>query len=598
MSEPMRRSSTVALVMALLCFAPAPRLLLAADSVQGLLDTGALKTAYNPVLLEFLTEEGKGRLPEAQRKAALEQLVAGFREHAKITPGAQATAALASLAGLVTKGTVSQGISEGAAQVWTEWVDAAFVVQKAGYKEESSVFFENCVQNFPYDELRARCAVGLAQADADKAFTVLVGLLDKKYGDDVNAVALRMLGDLAATPGLPAEKKDAALDELTKRTQGFSNVGLNAAAVEGLVRSKDPRAVETIRKFTKGMMHAEDLKHAALRGLLLGFNDAGALDALQKQLKGGFMKEPKDQVWAALILIEAGQQAGYDWAVQYATGKKKGNVDYSDELVQAMIDAGGTPAKDALNKVLAAGKPGEWQPAYIAIALLNLGDDSHLDLVKAALGNEKWPYTRVQAAVALARHGDMSGLPVLKTLLEPAAAQSLLKSAANAAIGKQKPDPDAIRSTTTRALGTIDAPEVVPLLVSLLDDKSDRVRLSAAYALANMRNPAALDGLSHALEVDYGKEENRPRAPEVKATVVRWANLRFEKDPRTRALLQKASGSEITSVKFLALAAMKGGAEAHAEGAAPASATASKPAAARPASKAAARPAPKASPRP
>ena len=246
-----------------------------------------------------------------------------------------------------------------------------------------------------------------------------------------------------------------------------------------------------------------------------------------------------------------------------------------------------------LNKVLASGKVSDWQSAWIAIGLLNMGDESHLDLVKAALANEKWPFTRVQAAVALARHGDHSGLPVLRTLLEPAAAQGFLKSTVEAVLKGSKPDPDAIRSTTTRALGTIDGPDVVPILVSLLDDRSDRVRLSAAYALAAMKAPAALDGLGHALEVDYGSDEKRPRAPEVKAALVRSAVLRFDHDPRTRALLQKASGSPIPSVKFLALVAMKGGPGETKADAAPAATAPVKPAA-----KPAARPVRKPSPHP
>ncbi len=150
--------ASFSLVVALVCGTAATRGASAADSVQAMIDAHELQGAYNPVLLSYLTEEGRAELSEAQRKAVLEQLVAGSRQQAKITPGAQATAAVATLAGLLTKGTVSQGISESAAQVWSQWVDASFVLQKAGYKDESSAFFENCIQNFPYDELRARCA--------------------------------------------------------------------------------------------------------------------------------------------------------------------------------------------------------------------------------------------------------------------------------------------------------------------------------------------------------------------------------------------------------------------------------------------------------
>jgi HEAT repeat protein len=528
----------------------------AGDTVQTMLDARALQGAYNPVLLSFLVEEGRSKLTEAQRKAAIEQLVAAFKGQAKITPGAQVAASMATLAGLLTKGAVSQGLTEGAAEVWSSWVDAAFVLQKAGYKEESAAFFASCLQTFPYDTLRARCASGLAAADPDQALTVLVGLLDtKKYPEEVNQTALAMLGDLAATPGLPQPKKDAAIEELTKRTQGFMNKTLNAAAVEGLIRSHDPRAVETIRKFTKGMLAEQELKRRALRGLLLTYNDAGALESLQKELKGGFMKEPKERIWAVLILIEGGQQTGYDWALQYVTGKKKGDVDFSDELIQAMINKGGDPARDTLSKILASGKTGEWLSAWIAIGLLDMGDESHAELVRAALANKNWPYTRLRAAVALARHKDYSGLPVLKVLSEPQAT-GFWKSAAESVFrGSDKPDPDGMRSSVARALGSIDTPAVVPILLSLLDDRSERVRLSAAYALVGMKDAAALDGLTHALDVDYGKEEGRARAPEVKATIVRTSALRFEQDARTRTLLKKAGDSDIVSVKFLALAA-------------------------------------------
>jgi hypothetical protein len=80
-----------------------------ADPVQAVIDSGALKSGYNPVLLEFLTEEGKTKLPEKQRNVAIDQLVAGFQQQADIKPSTQAVAALATLAGLVTKGVVGEG---------------------------------------------------------------------------------------------------------------------------------------------------------------------------------------------------------------------------------------------------------------------------------------------------------------------------------------------------------------------------------------------------------------------------------------------------------------------------------------------------------
>jgi HEAT repeat protein len=520
------------------------------DPLQVLIDARGLQSAYNPVLLSFLTDEAKGRLPEAQRKAALEQLVAGFRQEIQVRAGQQAVAGLATALGEILGGAAGQGISEGAAQVWTDWVDAAFTLQKAGYKEETTPFFQNCLETFPYDGLRARCAAGLAAADPDKAFSILMGLLDGKHGDAVNATALRLLGGLAADEGFPKEKKDAVVDELIKRTHGMMNTSLYPAAIEGLTRAKDPRAVEPLRGLTKGMMKGPEVKRAALRALLLGYADAGARDSLQKDLKGGFMKEPKDQVAAALVLIEAGDAAGLDFALQYLSRKKKKDPDFSPELCSALVERGDDAAKGVLAKAVVTQDPGDWIKADMAIGLLQLGDASAIETVRAALGKKDWPETRIRAAVALAGQKDYSGVPVLKQMTE---SEGLLKTAFKLALGNAL-DVESMRVAVASGLGRIDSKDAVPLLVALLLDKSERVRLSAAYALSRMTDAAALDGLGRALETDYGKEGSRSRNPEVRAHLLRSAAARFPADPRTRALLDAGSAADAVSVRFLALA--------------------------------------------
>jgi HEAT repeat protein len=523
----------------------------AKDPIQSLLDAGALKGAYNPVLLDYLTEEGRDKLPDKQKQSALDQLVTGFREQVQIKPGAQAVAGLATALGAVLGGTAGQGISEGAAQVWTEWVDGAFVLQKAGYKTEAAAFFENCVRTFPYDTLRGRCAVGLAQGEPEKAFTIVLSLLGSEYPEEVQQAALRTLGAMAAGEGLPQPQKDRAVEELVKRTKGLSAAGLGEAAIDGLAHSRDPRAVEPLKKMTKGMFATH--KYAAKRALLLAFNDAEALQALQKDTKGGFAKEPRDQVLAALALVEAGQQSGFDFAVEYLSKKKKPDPDFSAEIVSALLAKGGDQARDALARAFPAQKPGTWLAASMAIGLLQLGDDSHLDVVRAALDNKDWLHTRLEAAAVLAARKDYSGLPVLRALTEN---PGLLKSAADLALGTYR-DPEAVRIAVAGTLGRIDHADAVPILVGLMADKSPEVRLAAAYALAGMTDPAALDGLAKAVEADYGKDEGRSRNPELHAHVLRAAAARFPKDPRTAALLGKGSQSAFVSVKFLALAAAR-----------------------------------------
>jgi HEAT repeat protein len=538
--------------------APAAAAAAVADPVQAMLEQKALRAAYNPVLLSFLTEEGRPRLSEAQRQEALEQLVAGFRSEIDIKPGAQVAAGLATAVGLLAGGTVGEGISAGAYAVWRDWVDAAMVLAQAGYKAEATQFFEHCLVTFPDDDLRERCAVGLAASDPERGYGVLMGLLDGKHTLDEENVALRLLGVMAGAPGCPPAKKDAVVEQLLKKSSGLMNASHEEAVVFGFARSGDPRAVEPLRKMTKGL-RADATKHAALRALVLAFKDAEATDELLKKLKKG----DDDRFFATTVLLAAGQQAGFDAALQELTKKKKGmfgkltstgdQKDYSAELVAAVVDAGGDKAKAVLAQVLPARKPDEWITASIAIGLLELGDASAAPVVRLALAREDWPFTRLQAAVALAGSGDLSGIPVLKAMAQT---QSGLKGLGEALLGKRKADPESLRGAVAEALGRIDRAEAVPVLTALLDDRAPTVRLSAAYALAGMKNPAALEGLAKALGVDYGKHENRSRNPEVHAHLVRAA-ARFSGDPRAQGILAEAGRSTHASVRFLALVAAK-----------------------------------------
>jgi HEAT repeat protein len=523
------------------------------SGLQAILDKKELQGSYNPVLLDFLAEEGQSKLSPPLRKAAMDQLVAGFKQETQISQGTQATAAVATALGALLGGSTGRTIEDAAAQVWASWVDAAFVLERAGYGAETRPFFEKCLQTFPYDSLRARCAAGLARSAPDQAIAILTGLLAGSNPVEIQNVALRLLGGLATAEGLPKEQHDAIVDDLIKRTHGFMNSSNFEAAVDGLAQTRDPRAVEPLRGLTKGFAKGDEVKRAAKRALLLVFQDAGAREALKKDLKGGFVAQPENQVFAAHTLIDAGDPAGFDWARDYLSKKKK-DADYSGELIWALAGKGGEPAHAALAAAAAMRKPGELVTASMSIALLSLGDASRIDVVRAALMNKDWPNTRLEAAVALAGQKDYSGVPVLESLTRDT---SLFKKALDAVLGARSLDPASVKSAVASALGRIDHSESVPVLISLLGDKTDAVRLSAAFALAAMSDPAALDGLTRALETDYGQHEGRTRNPEVHAHLVRSAALHFAADPRTALLVKMASESKFVSVRFLALAEAK-----------------------------------------
>jgi len=535
--------------------APAPKP--APNRIDEVLTSRQLEQTYNPVLLRYLLEEGRPKLPPDKHKAALDQIVARFKNELDIKPSAQVTASLATVLGALTPGVVGEGVAAGAGSVWATWVDAANLLVKAGYAEAATPFLENCVKTNPYPDLRSRCTVGLAAANPVQAMGLLTGLLDRKNPEEVINTSLRLMGDLAGAEGCPAEQKEAAIKELLARSQGMMNSLYYEAAIDGLERSRDPRAVDAIRKLT-GATKGTEVSRAAKRALALTFKDAAAIEGLRKDAKGGMMKTDDDRFFGGMVLIKAQDAAGFAYA-QDQLAKKKGGffssnkaVDYRPALVDLLVEYGGPQGVAPLQAGLAAQKPDEWLRAYVAIGLLELGDKTGLDDVKRALANTNWTHTRVRAAEALAKQGDTSGVPVLQALAQD---PSLLKKAADVFTGKDI-DYEGMRIAVARALGRMNVPEGVPVLAALIADKSADVRVAAAYALSDMSDPSALDAYPAALLQDYGKDAERFRAPEVAAHLLRTAVGRFPQDGRTKALLALAAKPEVViTVRFLALVA-------------------------------------------
>ena len=538
---------------------PAPKPAPAAESpVDAFLKTRALEQAYNPVLVNYLLEEGRPKLTPAQHKLAMDQIVARFKAEVDVKPSSQIAASLSTVVGALAGGVVGEGVATGAGSVWAAWVDAANLLVRAGYPEDAMPFLENCVKTNPYPVLRSRCTVGLAAANPERALTILTGLVDKSQPEEVINTSLRMLGDLAGTEDYPAAHKDAAVKELVARTQGMMNTVYYVAAIDGLARSKDPRGVEPIRKLT-GATKGTEVQRAAKRALLIDFKDPAIVEVLRKDAKGGFMKTDDDKFYAGALLIEAGDDAGFAYAKEQLTKKQggflssKNQVDYRPDLVRILVTYGGQKAVPVLQAGLAARKSDEWLRAFTAIGLLELGDTTGMDDARKALTVQEWANTRMRATEALAKHGDLSGVAVLKTMVQnPGTLKKFLDL-----IGGKAGDRDALCASIAGSLGRINHPDSVPVLTSLIGDGSDQVRLAAAYAVADMTDPSALDAYAPALAADYGKDEGRTRTPDVAAHLLRTASVRFPGDPRTRTLLTQASKSEMPTVRFLALVASR-----------------------------------------
>ena len=86
-------------------------------SVASILETGDLARAYNPVLLNYLLDEGRPSLPDTQRKRAIDQLVTRFKEEMNVEPTEQVLGSAVALGGMLAGGTLGAGLADGSARV-------------------------------------------------------------------------------------------------------------------------------------------------------------------------------------------------------------------------------------------------------------------------------------------------------------------------------------------------------------------------------------------------------------------------------------------------------------------------------------------------
>jgi len=523
----------------------------AAEPVEEVLASGQLEQAYNPVLLNFLLDEGKDSLPEAQHKQAIDQLVTSLKADIEVTGGEQATAALTQAAGLLLGGDYGATMAGTSSEIFNEWVDSAVVLLRAGYKDDAIAFFTKCVSQFPGEDVRGRCALGLVEAQPEKAFELLMGMAADADAD-VSNMALRLLGRMAGDPNCPEEQKAAILEELTSRSKGMMNSTRYPGAARGLVSANDERAIEPLRDLTGGMSRGDEEKRIAKAGLLLSYDDQEMIKKIRGSMKGGMMGKPKaEQFWAARTLIQVDDEKAHEWVLKALKQKggggmfsKKGEKDYFGDTLWMLVRHGGEQAKATFQEAIKKGKGKDDRKALLAIALARVGEASELGRVRQALAETKWgPAYRWQAAISLAKHDDLTGIPVL---------QELATAEKNK---KQKLDPEDVRPDVAWALGEIDHADCVPILTGLLSDGEERTRLAAASALMRMKNPAVLSGLQAALGVDYGKTDRGSRDPIMHARIVRGAAVRFPSEAGAKSVAETGATSGFASVKFLSLLA-------------------------------------------
>ena len=547
-----------------------------AIKAEELIGTGNLSKNYNAITVDYLVQEGQNRLPANLHKEALDQLVKALTDKTTVSKDEQLEMALGTLTGIAMGAAGNDIVSDagsdvesGYANEWSDWITSAFNLIHAGYSEEAAAFFEFGIVHIPYAGLQARCVEGLALARPDQAYDFLMERAQSGITEHA-VVAMPLLGLLASDENFPQDKKEAVLKLLTDKTATMAGPENQLAAIRGLINMDDPANIPLIQPFTTGVTTDKWVKRAALRGMLLNYKDRSVVETLTEMANAGSlftMVDDSEKIFAGLLLIRAGEPAGFEWAATKLPPKKKSffapkddGPDPRPDIVTWLVRYGGDQGRTVmLEAIKTYKKDSDWMKIWIATGLLEVGDPTYIQLVKSALNTPEWDHTSVRITEALASYGDYAGLPVLEQLIQKMPPKKSGASKLFGALAGKKDDTEdiarrlaSLRMDIARALGRINTPDCVPLLQMLLNDTNIYVRSSAALALTEMSTPAALDGLKQAMSVDYGLENKRSRNPNVHAHVIRLSALRFPDDPRTQEILSAGQASPYPGVQFLA----------------------------------------------
>ncbi|MEO8197989.1 MAG: HEAT repeat domain-containing protein [Thermoanaerobaculia bacterium] len=490
---------------------------------------------------------------------------------------------------------------------WVRGIEAAAALERLGDANAAARFYVQCLAFLPEAWVPEACLQGILDLGPERAETLLRWMLAEaesiteapaggmnvampsldpaaagkkpRKGDplpgtiQVRNAALAGLGGLIGGGGLPAERSAAALQELLAYSQGKSNELYFRGAAAGLGRSRDPRAVDPLRRLAKWRQDP-DAKQVALRALAVGFGDEAARKQLRQELDDS---DPQEQLRAAQALYETGDAAAFDWAVDVITQRRSTDSKKADiraQVVRDLVELGGERSKVVLARVLVEGPGNDWLVAWTQVALLELGDRAQLPQVEAALAKEDWrldprgfrsiwraisPF--LQAAAGILMTGGIGALTALQQIRK---AVQLVGNFAAGERSRYLSKVDARQGATAQlrwqaaeAIAAAQPKNAVALLRDLLADEAPPVRLSAALALAEIEDPQALDGLVSAFALDYGAENGVSRTPEVRAALLRAAWLRDAEAPASREMARLATTDPDGAVRFIGWAILR-----------------------------------------
>ena len=232
---------------------------------------------------------------------------------------------------------------------------------------------------------------------------------DAGGGAQLTSAALEGLGALIGGGRMEADARERAFATLLRHAAARDNEPYLLGVAEGLARSKDPRAVEWLDKLS-GRRTSLDVRQAAQRGLAVGYRDEDAIKALRRELSG---KDEELELRAAQVLYELADEEAFEWAVDVITQRRTadaGGADVRGQVVRDLVELGGEPSRQALRAALDDGSRNEWVEAWIAVGLLELGDETVVAASRSCADDRRLGSGPARRALDLARDQAVLGL--------------------------------------------------------------------------------------------------------------------------------------------------------------------------------------------
>lgn len=596
-----------------------------AETLDELLASRALESVAHPIAAEFLAGEGAGALNEQRKATAITQLKRSLERQTNPltltmrgagavmnTPsmqrmqesarGTMAGGLLRSVAGIggggaeVDPDQVSREMQQAMAEPWVRGIGAARALAALGDAEAAARFYVACLQMLDEQWAPTSCLEDIIALGPRRAEVLLTWMLNNAaelsqsspfaaslgdaFGDDeqgasgaaqLTSAALEGLGALIGGGRMESAARERAFAALLRHAAAPDNEGYRLGLAEGLARSKDPRAVAPLEKLSE-RRNSLDVRQAAVRGLAVGFSDEDAIKALRRELDGN---DDELSLRAAQVLYELADEAAFEWAVDVITARRTANAGGADvrgQVVRDLVELGGEPSREALRAALAEGSRNDWIEAWVAVGLLELGDEQVVAEVEAALTTDDWDldprgvrsiWRAIKPFLAYATQLAMSGgTSAVSSSEQLRQVTSLIGNAVTSErsrhltkLGQRESLTAQLRWQAADAIGKAQPEGSVRMLQALLADSTPGVQASAALALARSSETAALPLLESAYDTALTADQSLPHLPELRATLVRAAVLHSRTAPATQALLTKAQTDPDAGVRLIALAA-------------------------------------------